>query len=134
MEEAIRFSCDFCTNGDPAVCYTTAKLATYFGNLPLGFGFDERWSACIDCAEIIDRRDLNALVARVVNAIMPGLPDEFREMLAAEVTPLYAALFANLSSSRRICLEEAEREPRMPFVGEPDADTIIVKERDGGAS
>ncbi|MEV0445316.1 hypothetical protein AB0I84_07375 [Streptomyces spectabilis] len=60
---------------------------------------DGRWNACAACAEIIDRRDIPALVKRVVVELTafgtPGLHDrEGRRFFSRALTQSYRAVLS----------------------------------------
>lgn len=120
--------CDFCNREDPRVTYETAKLAIQPIPNAIGFGFDERWAACAECAKHIDRRDMKGLIARVAASMLSDFPSpDLQEIVKRDfLEPVYMGFFAMLSSARRMCLEEAEREPRPLSFGPPDDDTIFL--------
>lgn len=61
----------------------------------------ERWSACIDCAELIETRDLSGLIWRVVEA----MPAKFTRgnrlvRIRGELYNMYTAVFDTLAPGR----------------------------------
>lgn len=78
-----KMSCDFCSSTEPLYLYPAtshdARTKMPSGRTLVEIG-DKGWTACARCAELVDRRDLKALVRRVmslsptVKAMSEGLP------------------------------------------------------------
>ncbi|MCM1967772.1 hypothetical protein [Streptomyces sp. G1] len=93
--------CDFCS-GPPTFVYVIPPgflPPIEDGSIRIDQVDDGRWSACLDCAAIIDRQDLAALVKRVIGlgaaSGVPGLHDRNgRRDYARILTRMYRAVFS----------------------------------------
>jgi hypothetical protein len=88
------YACDFCS--DPHIVYTfrtTGPIQTIViaGNDQLVQDYGTEWSACLDCADLVQAHDLNRLYHRIMDVGPPldeEIADRLHTMLAAVLTTL----------------------------------------------
>jgi hypothetical protein len=85
-------SCDFCSQG-PFVKAYACRSFVHLKGTPMAHARGEEWTACSDCAALIDQENWNALTERSVKSIarqyrisigdVPALRDHIRDLHAA---------------------------------------------------
>jgi len=102
--------CDFCVVGQ-VVCAFMIPMG-FMPSITNGlYGVDMLddggWSACAPCAELVDRRDKAALIARVLsvfkeNGLLPNFSKHELAIVTGNLDEQYSALFGAEPSKRPI--------------------------------
>jgi hypothetical protein len=118
--------CDFCSAPNPAWVYSTvgltreqrfgqtqtvsmadywdqhnaARVRSSSGGTRFSAHLGETWASCEDCANLIDVKDLLALIWRVTNAMPTKLTKSGRRLpeIRGELTEVYGTLFATIAA------------------------------------
>lgn len=88
--------CDFCSRQDPIVKFTQKRafmLRDRDGNNHL---FADAWAACADCAPLVERKQMNLLLDRVIalSPLYQGMSRAQKKAKRQFVKKLYRAMYA----------------------------------------